>query len=584
MNARYATNLWTTVILAAAISTAINAPAAAAMDEADSRLMVKFAADVTEAEVAAVLKRHMSREIGRIDRLGLRIIETPAGLGGLVNASIAAQPRVELAELDRAYAPRETTPNDTYYGYAWHLPKIGAPVAWDFSMGAGVTVAVVDAGVDAAHPDLAGRLVPGWNTASDSADTSDLTGHGTRVAGVIGAATDNATGVAGLTWDSAIMPMRVTDSPDGVAYGTEIVAAIVWAADNGARVANLAYSMPTNGSIAAAAEYMRSLGGVVVMPSGNDGLYFPNADVSSVILVSATDSGDLVTTWSNTGTNIDLSAPGASIVTTNKGGGYTSTSGTSYASPMVAGVAALVIAANPSLSADEIEQILEDSAVDLGAPGYDGSYGHGRVDADAAVQMALAWVPATVDEEAPSVSIDSPAAGSLVEGTVTVALSAADNVGVTEVRLFADGALIGSDAEAPYAIDLDTTAYANGALQLTATAYDAAGNEALSDAVSLTVDNYSAPVDVTPPTAAITSPSDNARVRNTVTIQAVASDDVALASMTLYVNGAELCTGAGPSLSCNWDSNSVGRGYHTIDLVATDTSGNSSSDQVRVRR
>lgn len=558
---------------------------ASAVDLAAGRVLVKMDASVSETQVAEVLKANMSREIGRIDALDIRILSVPAGFEASLVETLGADSRVAFAEVDRAWEPREYVPNDTYYSYAWQLPQIGATYAWDNGMGEGVTVAVLDSGVDATHADLAANMVAGWNAVDDSSDTSDITGHGTKVAGLIGALTDNALGVPGVAGGVSLMPVRITNETSGYAYSSDIVAGLIWAADNGARVANISYAMTTDGSISAAAAYMRSLGGVVVMPSGNDGVYSGASDNPNIITVAATDATDATPSWSTYGPLVDLAAPGVNVPTTNPGNGYTLATGTSFSAPIAAGVAALVVAANPELSAEEIEQILEDSADDIGAVGFDDYSGYGRVNADAAVQLALAWDPEPIDEEAPVVSIDSPAASALVSGTISVALSATDNVAVTSVELYADGALIGSLTEAPYAIDLDTTAYANGALELVAYAYDAAGNQAMSAAVSVSVDNFVG--DIIAPVAQITSPAENSRQRSTADITAIATDDTAVVSMTLWmdaIGGEQICTGSSDTLTCSYNFRNLPRGYHTIYLVAEDAAGNQGIDDVRIRR
>jgi len=584
MNARTAKTLWTTTLLSMAVVGALAASAAQAREAAfnEGRLLVKLNAGVPEAEFALLLKRNMSQEIRHIEALGLRVVRVPKQFEQTLAATLSADARVQFAELDSTLQPREFIPNDPYYGYEWHLPKIGATAAWDFTQGEGVTVAVLDSGVDAAHPDLVANLIAGYNTVSDNTQTQDVFGHGTKVAGIIAANTNNGLGIASVAGGVALMPIRVSEAADGYAYASDVAEGLLWAAQHGARVANVSYDLSGSSAITAAAAYLRQHGGVVVMPAGNDGLTLDLPDNPEILLVSATTSSDELASWSNRGTHIDLSAPGLNIPTTTIGGGYGQTAGTSFATPVVSATAALVIAANPSLTADEVEQILENSAVDLGAPGWDSSFGHGRIDAAAAVQLALAWTAPAADTQVPSVAITSPAASAQVSGTLSVQITASDNVGVTSVKLYAGATLIGSDTAAPYAINLNTTTYANGALQLTARAYDAAGNEALSSAVAVTV--YNAPADTTAPTATITAPTANKTVSGTVTVKSIAADNVAVATMTLYIDNVKLCTGTSTALNCAWNAAAATRGTHVIKLTATDTSGNAKTTQVSVKR
>ena len=584
MNARYTKTLWTTALLSLAVAGVLSAPRAAVAGPAavDGRVLLKVQSGVSETQYADLLKRNMAREIDRLSPIGLRIVEVPKCLEAAIVRDLSADPRVRFAELDQRAEPSAYTPNDTYYSYEWHQPKIGAPSAWDTTMGEGVTVAVIDSGIDVAHPDLAGRVSQRWNLVSANQDVTDLSGHGTKVAGIIGGEINNALGVAGVAAGVSLMAVRISEAVDGSTTSSVIAAGIVWAADHGARVANVSYDVTMSGTVATAAEYMRSLGGVVLVPAGNDGLYVDHADNTSVITVGATDSNDQIPSWSNYGNIIDVVAPGSAIVTTSVGGYYASATGTSFATPVAAGVAALIIAANPDLSAADVEQILKQSAVDVGAPGWDVYAGAGRVNAAAAVQMALAWNPAPADTQAPTVAISSPAAGAQVSGTVVVQITASDNVGVTSVKLYAGSTLIGTATAAPYAINLNTTTYANGALQLSARAYDAAGNEALGTVVDVTVGNVAQ--DTTAPTAAITAPTANKTVSGTVSVKSIAADNVAVATMTLYIDNVQLCTGTSTALNCSWNTTSVTRGTHVIKLTATDTSNNSTTTSVSVKR
>src|SRR5262249_17298102 len=152
---------------------------------------------------------------------------------------------------------------DTYYPNEWHLPIIQAPQAWDITTGStNIIVAILDTGVDGTHPDLAGKLVAGWNFYDTNSDTSDLNGHGPAVAGTAVAASDNTLGVAGVAWDCMIMPIRVSDS-NGLAMTSTFATALTWAADNGARVANISFTVSTSPTVASAAQYFQSKGGVV---------------------------------------------------------------------------------------------------------------------------------------------------------------------------------------------------------------------------------------------------------------------------------------------------------------------------------
>src|SRR5438093_6643264 len=156
---------------------------------------------------------------------------------------------------------------------------------------------------------------------------------------------------------------------------------LIWAADRGARVANMSYQVSDSLTVKSAAQYFQSKGGVVTIAAGNDASFDPTSDNPYVLTVGATNSTDTLAGFSTTGNQLGLTAPGISIQTTNRGSGYATWSGTSFSAPIAAGVAALVISANPSLAAAQVQNVIKQSADDLGSAGWDSSYGWGRVNA-----------------------------------------------------------------------------------------------------------------------------------------------------------------------------------------------------------
>ena len=279
------------------------------------------------------------------------------------------------------------TPNDPYRGQQWAITKTTFGAMWPGSVGAGVTIAVVDTGVDASHPDLAGRVLPGCrflNTGSTGQlGANDDYGHGTHVAGIAAALTDNGRGIEGAAPGARILPVKVLDG-QGQGYSSDIANGVVWAANNGAQVINLSLGGPSAGTaMAAAIGYARLHGVTVVAAAGNSALdgnapMYPGAS-PGVIGVAAVDSNMQHATFSNTGSYIDLAAPGVGIISTVPGGSYASWSGTSMATPYVAAAAAIVKAARPACTPDGVEARLESGATDLGAAGRDDSFGLGLV-------------------------------------------------------------------------------------------------------------------------------------------------------------------------------------------------------------
>ena len=418
-------------------------------------------------------------------------VQVPGWALQTVMRALELLPEVEFVEIDELVPP-VTGADDPYFSQQWHLPKIRATEAWEITTGSpDVMIAILDSGVDGSHPDLAPKLVPGWNFFDGNSNTSDVYGHGTRVAGAAAAIGNNALGVASVAWQSYLMPVRVTDTA-GYAYYSTLSQGITWAADQGARVINVSFaSVAQSSAITSAARYARSKGAVVVAAAGNCGCDDPTAENPELISVGATIATDALASYSSRGAYVDISAPGSMILTTNRGGDYVNVAGTSYASPVTAGVIALMIAANPDLSANEVQAVLESTAVDLGTPGHDNSFGFGRVDAAEAV-AAVATMPAPPpDTTSPSVSISSPSGGQTVSGTTTVQVVAFDDTAVAAVDLFRDGALVATDSSAPYSFAWNTTTSTNGSHGLHAVARDGAGNSGSSATTVVTVSNVS---------------------------------------------------------------------------------------------
>ena len=259
--------------------------------------------------------------------------------------------RVSSLELDRSRAA-EADPNDSLYPDQWALPKIGWDQVFGTSIGGSATVAILDTGVDGSQPELAGKLVAGTSLLGTSA-TTDPNGHGTAMAGIVAAGTNNGSGIAGVGYDGVrIMPVTVLGS-DGTGRDSDVIEGLVWAADHGADVALMAFSASGYSSaLQAAIDYAWSKGVVLVAATGNDGsssAAFPAGD-RGVVGVSNTDQSDTLNASSNYGADTFLAAPGTDILTVVPGGGTTSVTGTSASAAHVAAAAALLRAADGSLS------------------------------------------------------------------------------------------------------------------------------------------------------------------------------------------------------------------------------------------
>jgi hypothetical protein len=375
---------------------------------------------------AAVLTRHQGQALEALPKTKVdhALVELNGRTEEEVCAELIASGAVEFAEPDYLVGP-VAIPDDPAYGNQWQHPKIQAPQAWDLVTGDGsVLVAICDTGVQSAHPDLAAALqLPGKNTVDDSTDTEPIHFHGTCVAGCVAAIGDNGVGVTGVAWDARILPIKISNRSDGYAYYSDMAEGIEWGADQGAKVINLSYGGAQSATINAAAGYARARGSLLFMSAGNDNTDISSwPDYSSFVLVGATNSGDTRASFSNYGTPIDIVAPGASIYSTTFSSGYTYASGTSFASPIAAGVAALMWMAEPSLSIDDLETSLFLTCDDLGGAGNDSVYGFGRVNAYAAVQAALSG-------GIQKAQITSPADGSTFDSSsVTFQWSAGSSV------------------------------------------------------------------------------------------------------------------------------------------------------------
>jgi len=536
---------------------------------AKGHILVAPASDASDADFNAALAQQGGRGLGKLARSNIELVDVPVGTEEAVVAKLAKHKKVKFAEVDLQITV-SGTPNDPGFASEWHLPRINAPAAWDLTNGAGVTIAILDTGVDGTHPDLAPNMVAGWNFYDNNADTSDVHGHGTAVAGAAAAAFNNGVGVSGVAGGAKIMPLRVAD-PTAFTYWSTCAQAITYAADHGARIVNLSYvGASSSSTIQSAASYLRSKGGVLFVAAGNTGAVDSTAPTSLVSVVSATQESDQIASFSTFGSFVTISAPGNNIYTTTRGGGYANWWGTSLASPVAAGTAALIVARRPDFTAAQIDSTLQASAVDLGSGGTDIYFGAGRVDAAAAVNRAGSTAPAP-DTTPPTVAIASPTGGAAT-GVVSIAVNASDNIGVTRVDLRINGNVVASDSSAPYQFNWDSTTVSNGVVAVTAVAYDAAGNAKTSTQVSLTVSN-APPADTTPPSVAIATPQ-GGTVSGIVTVTVNASDNVGVARVDLLANGATVGTTNTSPYQFAWDTRSLANASYSLTAVAYDAAGN----------
>ena len=546
----------------------------------DGELLVGFRAGTGPAGRYAFYRDHGASFVRGIGPSNNVVhIRVPAAMLEALQRKMALRREVKFVEKNYIFEPA-MTPNDPQYANQWHLPKILAPQTWDLTQGTpGAVIAILDSGIEATHPDFAGKLVTGYNTYSNSTDTSDQSGHGTEVAGVAGALTNNAAGIAGVAGAAPIMPVRVTDST-GRATSVSIGNGIVWAVDHGARIVNLSFNgVAGNATIRTSAEYAYNHGALVVAASGNCACVDPTAENPFILSVSATDETDGLAYFSSTGGFVDLSAPGTNIQTTAMFGLYATDSGTSLASPVVAGVAALMFASNSKLTPGVVTQLLEATAFAPGGNGYDQNFGHGRVDAFAAVSAATNYLPPP-DTTSPAVAMSAPLGGASVAGLVVVDVAATDAVGVVKVDLYVDGIFFVTDTVSPYSFVWDTTVLPNGPHTLSALASDAANNSAATAPVTVTVSN--ALPDTTPPAVSVSAPAVAATVSGTTTVSAIASDNVRVVKVAFYVDGILTSSVTATPYSFAWNTAQALNGPHTLKVLAADAAGNEATASVAV--
>lgn len=381
------------------------------------QLLVKFEAGTQPGVVSAVLARAGATTESRIPHTGTLVVELPPAERSAALALLDASGAVEYVEPDVVMSVLETAPNDAFWPNQWGLQNVAAPRAWDVARGSpSVVVAVLDTGVNFAHVDLQGRSVPGYDAVNNDADPADDHGHGTAVAGVLAARTNNGEGVAGLCWTCSLMAVKVLDATGSGSTST-IARGIVWAVDHGARVINLSLGAPgSTQALADAVAYAAAKGVVLVAAAGNSGVSawtYPAA-YPGVISVGGTDPAGARYPWSNFGGWVQVAAPGCNVAPLARGG-YGEFCGTSSAAPVVAGIAALALSAKPAAARAELEQAIR-SAVASTVPGIQ----YGRVDASrtlSALGVSFPPPPAPPAPPPPPAASPSPPAAPLTSAT-----------------------------------------------------------------------------------------------------------------------------------------------------------------------
>ena len=430
-------------------------------------------------------------------------LEVPAGEEMEQVRQLEALPGVEYAE-PNYYAYAQETPNDPAFGNQWGLQKIHAPEGWDFTRGSSsVVIAVIDTGIDGTHQDLADKVMAGYNFVADpdvaipAHSNSDDNYHGTHVAGIAAAMTDNGVGVAGVSWESLLMPVKVLNASGKGSY-ENVALGVRYAADHGAKVINMSLGGDEDSqTLRDAVEYAYGKGCLLLAASGNYGwstLLYP-ARYDHVMGVGRTDQNDVRYSTSNYGTGLNVMAPGSSIYSTMPGNSYGYLSGTSMSCPFASGLAALVWAVEPDASNDAVQAYIQENAVDLGASGWDPYYGYGRIDVFATLKLfgALTVSPSRVayvaDVETPPLPASQlllvqpeVATSATISWTLALSPSTLSWITVTPVT----GTVSGQQQDA---IELDVTTegltFGKHSCEVLVSGYSAAGTSTSSVGIDL---------------------------------------------------------------------------------------------------
>jgi len=397
--------------------------------------------------------------------------------------ALARDPRVAWVEEDA-----EIHLDTTQTGATWGLDRIdqrNRPLDGNYTFnvdGTGVNAYVIDTGIRTTHVDLGGRASGAFTAVNDGNGTNDCNGHGTHVSGTIGGAT------WGVAKNVRLFAVRVLDcTGSGTTAG--VISGVDWVTNNhlSPAVANMSLGGGASATLDQAVTNSINSGVTYAIAAGNSNANACTqspARVAPAITVAASDINDVRATFSNFGTCVDIFGPGVNI-TSSWATSDTATntiSGTSMATPHVAGAVALYLSANPTATPAQVASALTSNAT-AGVIASPGTGSPNRL-------LYEAFIGAPSDAVPPTVSLTAPAAGATVSGTaVTLSADAADNVAVAKVDFFVDGNLVGTDTSSPYAISWNSTSVANGSHSFTARATDTAGNATTSAAVSANVSN-----------------------------------------------------------------------------------------------
>ena len=377
---------------------------------AEGEILVKFIPGTPSNLKRSINSANEVTEKNFISALGVHVLSIKSGKS--VDEMIALYQKnknIEFVE-PNYIATSDFVPNDTYYQtqQAAALNKMSLEQAWDITAGSSsVPVAILDTGASFNHPDLGGQYMStGYDFVNNDSDPTDDAGHGTMVSGIIGAIANNGVGIAGASWNSKILPVKVLGSTGSGSYDS-IANGITYAADHGVKVINMSLGGPKSSlTLKNAVDYAYNKGVVLVASAGNDNrvVSYPAA-YPNVIAVAAVDNNDVKSTYSNFGSQIAVTAPGNNLTSTYFNGEYTTGSGTSFSAPFVASLAEMILSVDPSLTPAKVREAIISGAQDLGPTGFDKYYGNGRINFNNSLVYVKTNMQPVVDITAPVITL-----------------------------------------------------------------------------------------------------------------------------------------------------------------------------------
>src|SRR5438046_2294435 len=410
-------------------------------------ILVRFKATPSQAVLDQLSIAFGAKAVGEIPGIGVTHLQVPPQAGLALLKHLQKRSDVEFAEFD-SIVKAFLQPDDPYFSGSlasshygtvsqWGPQAVSAPAAWDLTLGdPSIVIAIVDTGVDSSHPDLASKIVGQYSYVGRTA--KDGFGHGTHCAGIAAAATNNDVGVAGMCPNCGILSVKVLDD-QGSGYMSDVASGITYAASHGARVISLSLGgSGRSDTMRSALQYAVANNALPVCAMGNSASSSNTPEPAywhDCLSVIATDQNGAKASFSNSGIKADVAAPGVAIVSTmptypvtltttyGYSMNYDALSGTSMATPMVAGVAGLVLSENPSLTPTQVAGVIEASSGD--GASWNPNLAFGVVNAYKAVSSAI-----HNDSVAPAVNLVSPAEGATVSGLVTVQAAPTDDTSV----------------------------------------------------------------------------------------------------------------------------------------------------------